>query len=329
MKSNRAKPQTILDVVLFNIVNLLLVGFTFFYAGEIYHRFFRDDTDAFAINKSTLRWMDRHYHLNNFGARDDQDYSPQIGKDKGRITFFGDSFTAGHGIEEVGDRFTNLIRAKLPTWEVHTMARNGHETADILPRIKNLIAQSYELDLAILVYNLNDISYLAPSREKVYEKVSEIRASVNWLTRNSYFANTFWMRWQAAGDPSISNYYSFVRDTYDNPSTWAQQRDSLTQLKALLQQKADKMLVITFPFLSDLNPDHEFLNVHQKLDLFWKEVDVPHLDLGPIFYDRPERAMVVSKYDAHPNERAHKIAAEAILKFILKELGHSDDRHGG
>ena len=48
----------------------------------------------------------------------------------------------------------------------------------------------------------------------------------------------------------------------------------------------------------------------------WREEGVPHLDLLDTFDGRDPSDLVVGRFDAHPNEEGHRIAAEAILPWL-------------
>src|SRR5438046_47259 len=78
-------------LVLLFLVTILAVG------GEIYFRFFYDATDAINLTKVSERWFQRHCRLNGSGCRDTIEYETRIATGKRRITFLGDSYTAGHG----------------------------------------------------------------------------------------------------------------------------------------------------------------------------------------------------------------------------------------
>ena len=68
-------------------------------SGEIYYRYFYDATDAYMMSKTSVRWQTRHYHMNTTGFRDSVEYNWRIQPGLRRITFLGDSFTAGHGVK--------------------------------------------------------------------------------------------------------------------------------------------------------------------------------------------------------------------------------------
>jgi hypothetical protein len=79
--------------------------------------------------------------------------------------------------------------------------------------------------------------------------------------------------------------------------------------------------VLTFPFLQHLGPGYEFRAVHAKLGKFWQELGVPHLDLLDLYEAHRNETLMVNAHDAHPNARAHALAAEAISDFVRKSSG--------
>lgn len=78
-------------------------------------------------------------------------------------------------------------------------------------------------------------------------------------------------------------------------------------------------MVVTFPFLHALAPDYRYKSIHRQLDNFWQQLQVSHLDLLSEFETCEPADVVVSRVDAHPNELAHRRAAEAITGFLAEE----------
>ena len=120
--------------------------------------------------------------------------------------------------------------------------------------------------------------------------------------------------------PEIGSYYSYVQASYSG-AVWQQQAQVLRQLSDYLKQRNIRLVAVTFPFLHQLN-EYAFAPTHQQLQAFWAGEGVPHLDLLPVFLQHKNEDLVVNAYDAHPNERAHALAAEAIstrLSEVLQE----------
>ena len=291
--------------------------------GEVYYRFVYDTTESFGLTKTTQRWFGRHFRLNQSGYRDSVPaYSLQVVAGTRRVSFLGDSFTAGHGIRNVEDRFVNLVRAMRPGCEVHVLARcgwdTGHELADLMAAVDG----GYPLDLLVLVYCLNDLSDIAPDWQRVNRRIYA-SSEPGYFVTHSYFFNTLYFRWKSARDQDVSNYYHFVLDNYRGP-VWEQQKLRLKLLRDKIDSRGGRLLVVTFPFMHALGPDYEYRQVHERLDRCWKELNVPHLDLLDIYESHSPGELTVNRYDAHPNELAHRMAAESISAFLDKYLQNSE-----
>lgn len=291
------------------------------FLGEIHYRFFFDSTDSFGLTKANQRWFERHFQENESGFRDTIEYLRRAPSGKRRVTFLGDSFTAAHGVANVEDRFANQIRAARPDWEVHVLASPGWDTEPELTVLKLYGNQGFQVDVVVLVYCLNDISDIAPEWQEILHRVYEAMTP-GFLARHSYFFNTLYYRWKASRNPEISNYYHSVMENYEG-AVWDEQKLRLHAFRDLVDSQGGRLLVVTFPFVHNIGPDYEYRRVHARLDEAWRNLEVPHLDLLSVFEAYPDAEFVVNRYDAHPNERAHAIAAKSIAAFIHEHLPNS------
>ena len=287
--------------------------------GEVHYRFIYDGTDAYMLSKTSRRWLLRHYRNNGSEVRDSIEYLWRIQPGKRRVTFLGDSFTAGHGVADVENRFANRIRARHPDWEVHVLAQNGWETGDQLKLLETELRADYEFDVVVLVYVLNDISDLATD----YWLQAIGRVTKRWplgrFQNESYFLNTWSYRLRLALDPDLADYFRFAKDWYRGP-LGATQEFRLRQLHDHVSRRGGRLLVVTFPFLQSSGNRYPFKEVYAQLDDLWTSAGVPHLDLSDTLLRHPAKDLVVNRFDAHPNERAHAWAAEAIEKFIESQM---------
>jgi hypothetical protein len=284
--------------------------------GEVYYRFFYDTTDSFGLTRVYSEWFSRHYHSNNYGMRDTIQYTLKpIGKK--RITFLGDSFTAGHGVADVEDRFANRIRAMRPDLEIHVFAINGWDTDIEMVNLRKMKQDGYQTGQIVLVYTLNDIATLIPEWEAILDRIYSVQPG--FLVRHSYFINTLYFRHFAASDPDISNYYGFVRSAYEGP-LWEKQREQLTSIQSFLAEEGIDFCVVTFPFLQDIGPDYPYREIHKQLNDLWDRLGVPHLDLLAVYEKSRAEDLIVNRRDPHPNEFAHSIAAEEINKFLKSRM---------
>jgi len=309
-------------LVLVSLLSVVLLAL------ESYYRFWCDTTDSFALTRVSGRWFTRHYHMNRSGFRDSLGlYALQRTPGKRRITFLGDSFTVGHGIPDVEDRFANRVRKREKAWEVHVMASNGFDTDDELMLVQTLVEQKYQFDEAVLVYCLNDIADIDPEWQAVWSRISATK-DPGFLFTHSFCFNTYYYRLKGRFDPDVSNYYHFVRKAYDGP-LWDEQKQRLKTLRNLIRADGGNFLVVTFPFVHELGPHYQYGPVHEKLGAFWREIGVPHLDLLSVYEPHQGKRLTVNSHDAHPSVYAHALAADAIVKFLEKNIRIDGQPKGG
>jgi lysophospholipase L1-like esterase len=284
------------------------------FGGEIYYRFFVDTTDSFGLTLHTQRWFSRHYHRNPTGFRDSlMLYEAKRTPGVRRVTFLGDSFTAGHGVDDVENRFANIVRKKLPECDVHVFAECGWDTAQEISLFGDFVSQGYEPDVVILVYCLNDLSDISPDWNRALKTIYS--ESPGMLLNSSYFLNTHYNRLRAARNPDIAHYFHSLLADYDGP-VWQQQQLRLRELRTAVQRADGRLLVVTFPFLNAVGEEYPYHSIHTRLGKFWDAENVAHLDLLQQFNSMSPTEITVNPYDAHPNPVAHQIAADAILEFL-------------
>jgi hypothetical protein len=300
-------------LVLALILSVLFLGF------ETHYRFVRDVTDGDALTKGSARWFERHWRTNALGFRDDVDYAFQRDGHRRRVTFFGDSFTAGHGVA-VSDRFLNRVRAARPEWEVHGIAAPGASTELELVALNRLLERGYDLDTVVLVYCFNDLDPFVPELSRFYESVTrEPPLPLRPLVDHSYFANALFYYWKVsrtASDAGGLDYFSMIEQAYSGEA-WEREKQALREFQRAVEAGGGQLLAVTFPMLLRLGRGQEEHHpMHAKLAEFWQARGVPHLDLLPVLAPKRGPELVVSGYDDHPSPTAHALAAEALLPFL-------------
>jgi lysophospholipase L1-like esterase len=298
------------------LLTLLALGLA---AGEIGCRFLCDTTDALGCTKLNERWFERHWQSNPSGYRDDLDYSLKIKPGKRRISFVGDSFTAGHGIKHAEDRFANRLRRAHPEWEIHLLAQPGFDTGNELDLMEKCLGQGYQIDQVVLVYCLNDVADLFPEWA---EAVGRIRAEAErggWFRQHSYLVNTLYYRITAPRNRDMQSYFEYVREGYQGRH-WEQQQQRLKAFRDLVESHGGRFAVVTFPFFQALGPHYEYQFMHDELNQCWRALKVPHLDLLSVYQALPPGKLMVSRSDPHPNEAAHALAADALEPFLQQQL---------
>jgi hypothetical protein len=303
-------------------IAMLLAAVT---AGELGFACFADFSDTFNITNVSKRWLVLHIdsEWNNVQVRDRNPLTKFVGPGQKRIIFVGDSFTAGHGIKNIDDRFSDRIAAWLEEkrpgkYVVSNYAEPGLEASMIEGKIKALFQEHYDVNMVVYVYNLNDIEGYAP---KTQEQLLQINTAEphNPLLRDTYLLNWLYFRYVQFKYAKGTNYFASLAEAYRG-EPWTGLRAKLAQLRReCAEQNVDFRLVI-FPFVQGLGDEDVFRDARAKIVEFCKSERVPILDLQPILREHAGESLVVSRFDAHPNERAHAIAAAAMEKDLLSDL---------
>jgi hypothetical protein len=310
------RPPGLARVVAANGLLLIFLLSLALLLGETYFRFFVDTTDSLGFTRISERWVARHWHPNAAGCRDNVEYAPLIQPGKRRVTFVGDSFTAGHGVRDVEARFANRLRAMHPDWEVHVLANVGLDTGGEINLLKKAFFRGYQLDEVVLVYCLNDVGDLLLGPGGPFEgRLPAVDQVGPWFIRGSYFLDLFYNRYQAARNPFVKDYFAFVKSGYRG-EYWETQKRRLAEFRDLVQAHGGHLSVVTFPFLNALGPDYDYGFVHQELGRLWSELQVPHLDLLATYRGLSPKDLTVNAHDAHPNELANQLAADAINRTL-------------
>lgn len=300
-----------------NLLILLMLLSLGLLLGEAYFRWFYNTTEAAALTKTTHRWLDRHYSRNNWGMRDDVDYRDQMPPGTRRVTFLGDSFTVGLGVPDVDDRFVNVIRSRRPDWSVHMLADYGWQTGDELAN-PDLNRASYELGVVLLVYCLNDAADLNDELNDYVRLLADSAPRPGFLVRHSYLLDQlFWRMLLRRLD--ARQYQVLMMRGYEG-RIWETQQARLRSLRDVVHQRGGRLVAVTFPFLDHPWTAYPYAAVHQRLDATWEALGVPHLDLLQTFREHSPTDLVVNGRDAHPNERAHALAADAMLPLLDREF---------
>ena len=315
----RGVPVRWLNLACGNLLVLLFLLSLGALGGEVYYRFVYDTTDSLAYSKVSKRWFARHYHRNLQGCRDNVEYAPLCEPGKRRVSFVGDSFTAGHGVKDVNDVFALRLRKEHPEWEIHVLANPGFDTGDELRAAQACFTNGYQVGQVVLVYCLNDISDLVPEIYETFREVYDQSKQGGWLRQNSYLINTICNRFNLVGNSGLHRYFQLIRDAYRGPA-WEKQQDRLKEFRDMVQSRGGKLSVVTFPFFDRMGPAYDYQFVHDELNKCWRDLGVPHLDLLEVYKSISPEKLVVDRLDAHPNEYAHALAAEAIGIFLREQM---------
>ena len=297
---------------------MMLATFT---APEVLCSLFYDATDSFSQTNVSRRWFDRHVQVNRAGYRDGHELPTVREAGHQYVAFIGDSFTFGHGVRNVADRFSDRVGFALADEGVvaSNIALPGLEIRQLVDKLlPELEQQQVPIDVLVYTFVPNDIEYCDERTAAFYQKLAGCEPRL-FLWKQTYFYNLLYHRLAYLSDSGRGDYYGYLTGSYAG-APWQRFAAKLDQLHNWCRQHNVQLQVVIFPFLTSLGSDDPFAPAYATLSEYCRTESIPCLDLTPTLTEHRREGLVVSRFDAHPNAKAHALAAEAILPVVRQHL---------
>ncbi len=300
------------------VVGNVLVGAAFVAAlawgAETYLRYVFDSTTWHAGTLVNRAWFRRHERLNSWGWRD-REFTEARPPGAFRVVFVGDSFTWGYGVADPADRFGDRVRAELEgrapgAADVWVVGRIGASTSHEIEMCGQLVGEC-DVDHVILAYCLNDADDLLPESLRDGNLLPPpSRAS---LLSHSFLLDLLRAQFQLLRSGEGERYFDLLDRLHRDDASWAVQKARFVELQRVVTGGGARLDVVVFPLFSHWGDDYPFDAWHERVARAWADLGVEVLDLRAAYAGHDGADLRVGMLDAHPNERAHAVAAEAIL----------------
>jgi hypothetical protein len=272
-------------------------------------------SDNFSFTLHSKRWFKKHWKPTNHLKYRDDEYHHMEGK---KLLFvIGDSFVAGHGIEDYRDRFSNVLGERMGSdWRVLNVAKNGWNTAE---EYAALVTHPYRPDAIVLSYFLNDIEDAAKAHGlRRPELISEPPKLFNEIVEHSYLINfLYWRLVRRANSTAMIGNYGKFRDTLfaDGP-TWDTHRRELDLFVDYARERQVPLVVVIFPDLFDVEHTTPLCD---RVAAHFAERGIPVLNLAKEFAGRSPEDLVVGTFDGHPNPVTHKEVGDLLHQRFFSQ----------
>lgn len=291
---------------------------------ELYFAVVYDHSDSFNMSNVSKHWFARHVRRNDFGFRDNHPFPAQVPEGMRRICFVGDSFTFGHGVKDVADRFSDRVARSLEKahpgkFLVANIGEIGWDVQTVTGAVETIVVdRGRHIDILVYAICLNDIEGYEPASADEQPRLA-LHAPKFFLFSETYFLNMLYFRVQQARLPEVRNYYSQLADSYGS-APWVGMRRKLDELREFCKDRDIDLRIVIFPFPHNLGPGYPFDAAHERIAEYCRQAEVPCLDLKSVLLPHVGEGLTVNRFDAHPNERAHALAAKAIEQDLLADL---------
>ncbi len=243
-----------------------------------------------------------------------------------RVVLLGDSFTWGASVlfeDAYGQRLERWLRERRDErWEVVNLAVPGMNTVGQAAQLASE-GFAYTPDLVVVGYVLND------SED---ENAAEARRAADWLADRrpppprplldrSALVRVVRTRLWATGENRrrMEGFRSMYAPAYPG---WVAAQKALRTMGGMCRERGVPFVVLVFPLFGNaLDDRYPFADVHAQVARVAAEAGARVVDLLPFYRGlRSDLLVVDGTRDEHPNEIAHRIAAQTLEKALLDVL---------
>jgi len=259
-----------------------------------------------------------------------QDFPYEVPKPEGifRIAAVGDSFTFAPYMQ-----FTDTYVKKLETMlNVNSNTRRtqvinygvpAYSTSHEVPVVKKSLEEGADVILLQITLNDPEVKQHTPKglRENMDDRFGPLALTGNMGWLQSHWKTFGFVANRLHNTQTHRNYVSYFNDLFENPRSWKPFTESMTRLASTVKEANKPLVAVVFPLFGlPLDEKYPFNEIHRKVSDLMQGLGVPVLDLSPIYKGIPlERLQVIPGVDRHPNEIAHRMAAEKIYLWLEEQ----------
>ena len=245
-----------------------------------------------------------------------------------RIVVFGDSFAEGQGVKQadtLARALERALEARAPgRYQVRNCGRRGLDFPELYEAF--LDSLFYEPDLVIYTLTLNDavqpgefralhgdvndwildrtrspdgpLEPYPPLRPRVFDFVNDRVTALRTSRETTRWYLDMWGEANRAGRERTEEY--------------------LDEMQRRLEALGARLVVAPWPLFVELERGYPFAPVHDAIKRFCLAAGIPHHELLEAYAGRRTEELWVHPVDHHPNETAHRLAAESLAPVALK-----------
>jgi len=264
-------------------------------------------------------------------------------KEKPAIVFLGDSFTWGYEVE-FDEMFVNLLRNKLPNYEIFNLAHRGYGTDQELLTFSQW-HEEQPVEVVVLMFSENDVE--ENSASVMYDKPKPQYQIIDGnlvLTGVSVPKTEAWTSPSGATDANISNssiedfflHSYFIHDISfridllqsDGNSNNVQRKYKkkelvltsriLEELKQEVEERGARLVIFFIPSKLEVEKLGDAQPYQTEIIALCEELGIDYHDLASDFQSTWPRSYY--RYGIHWNVRGHQIASDAIYQYLTQNV---------
>lgn len=238
-----------------------------------------------------------------------------------RVAVVGDSFTFAPHMQ-LEDTFPKKLEQmfnlnpEAQRVEVLNRGMSGASTGAEVALVREALKE--DLDLLILEITLNDAEprmLSAEERQALFEapwlkwRIFSLWKTLGFVAQRIHNART------------VRNYIEYHTKFFKDPEIFERFTASLRAIAEEAQRANVPLVAMVFPLFDfPINKGYPFTESHKLITQALRKNGIRAIDLKRAYRNiPPQRLQVIPVEDNHPNEIAHRIAAENLLAYLVAE----------
>jgi len=269
-------------------------------------------------------WTDRpkrHYFSAQSRNTRDYKYSVEKPKDTYRIVVVGDSFTFGYG-NQFDDSFPKRLErilnlnAQTPKVEVINLGNPGNAIQHNAISVKKALSL-LSPNLVILEVTLNDpeLTPYGKDGKRVKLRNGQTPTGLAAYSKIIQFVQT-----RLENSRSHKQYLEYFLSLFKNKDSLENFETGMRQISQACKAANVPLVSVVFPLLSyPLDESYPFKEPHLVVHKVLESNSIPYTDLLSTYRGIPSIRLTADPVrDPHPNEIAHRIAANELYAWLKK-----------
>lgn len=263
------------------------------------------------LSKASQIWWSKYWTpVNSLGYRD---VEPKVTAGKKQVLVIGDSFSAGHGLKTVSERFSEILGTKLGEgYQVRNLGVSGSDSGDEARRLADYPVKP---DAIVLQYFPNDIERVAQANGLTITggmPFDDVSGATAQIVRRFYLPN--FVYWQLP-HAQFSTFDEFVSTAYSDSTVLRAHFADLSKIVAYGDSTGAEVYAVFVPFLFQLDKSQGYT---RPVEDFLKQNGVKVLTLNSEIAAIPEKDRVVGRNDGHASAAVNAAIAEKLFEAFSR-----------
>ena len=248
--------------------------------------------------------------VNTYGFRDKE---PQ--QSDSTLLFVGDSFTAGWGIKNVSNRFSDIVDNKLDGFHSINIGVPGVDTHREYTIMNEFINNSGIRPSKIILQHFGDDIREAAFRNNKYDYRHKYGYNIPKVLRHIIQRSCLldYLYWSYPRGDNKS-FFDFFYQAYTDSLIFSEHLKDLQKFIDYSNDNSIELIVVLFPFMQALDISKDlYIN---NLIAFFDNHNIITIDVTTLVKDLELKERVVNRYDAHASKLVNQKVADEIIKII-------------